>query len=274
MTAAKTYAIALTLLAACATTKEATPPQAAVSSDAPLAASDEAKCQEAAALRDQGYKALSELRLAAAKRAYNKSLDLDPGNKGALMQLDVIDALAEDRQIGTSAANNNVYGGVNRSPCEKYASSQMPSLRPAPGGKVTKPTVALQGQIVTFAKGTVKPAELLTQDEVENGFKIALRQFQGCYVQAVAKNPTLRGDLTLQISVDPAGKVNEVKFNGNTLYEDTVEQCVAGIAGKIAFPKRRSKHDMNVIYPMSFGPADDVALAQEEQGPAKTRAGR
>lgn len=253
------FALLSALVAACAQEKAAPPPTV---EPKPIAISqtDEQKCQAAASLRDEGFKALNELRLAAAKRAYMKSLELDPGNKGALTQLDVIDALADDRQIGSSRANDNVYGGVNRSPCEKYASAQMP-FKPAQAAVVTKPIVAQSGQVVTFAKGTVKPEELLTQTEVEHVFKRAIDKMQSCYQKAVDQNPTLRGDLTLEISVDPAGKVNDVKLGNNTLYEQAVEECVATIAGKTAFPRRKSKQDMNVIFPLTFGPADDVVIA-------------
>jgi hypothetical protein len=250
------------LVAACAQQKAAPPPT--VDTPAPAhSQSDEQKCQAAATLRDDGFKALNELRLSAAKRAYMKSLELDPGNRGALTQLDVIEALAEDRQIGSSHANDNVYGGVNRSPCEKYASAQMP-FKPAQSAKVMKPIVAQQGQVVTFAKGTVKPEELLTQGEVEHVFKRAIDKMQSCYQKAVDQNPTLRGDLTLEISVDPQGRVSDVKLGNNTLYESAVEQCVATIAGKTAFPRRKSKQDMSVIFPLTFGPADDVVIAGSE----------
>ncbi len=243
------------LVAACA--QQPAPP-AAAPTPGPLSLNDEQKCKAAEDLRGEGYKALNELRLSAAKKAYMKSLDLDPGNKGALVQLNVIEALAEDRQIGASRANDNIYGGVNRSPCEKYASAQMP-FKPMQQSKVMKPVVAQRGQVVTYAKGTVKPAELLTQAEVEHALEKAIDKMQSCYTKAVDANPTLRGDVSLQISVEPNGHVNEVKLSENSLYETSVEQCIATIAGKIAFPKRRSKHDMNVIVPLTFGPADELS---------------
>lgn len=246
------------LVAACA---QPQPPPAAAPTPvaAPLSLNDEQKCKAADDLRTEGFKALNELRLSAAKRAYMKSLELDPGNKGALVQLNVIEALAEDRQIGASRANDNVYGGVNRSPCEKYASAQMP-FKPMQQSKVMKPLVAQRGQVVTYAKGTVKPEELLSQAEVEHALAKAIDKMQSCYAKAVDANPTLRGDISLQISVEPNGHVNEVKLSENSLYETAVEQCVATIAGKIAFPKRRSKQDMNVIVPLIFGPADELAI--------------
>src|SRR5262249_32756288 len=96
--------LSFSVLTACASQPTAAPVAAAAP---PQPLSTEQKCKEAANLREAGFKALNELKLAAAKRAYMKSLELDPGNKGALVQLDVIEALAEDRQIGASSDTNN-----------------------------------------------------------------------------------------------------------------------------------------------------------------------
>lgn len=264
--------LTIAFVSACAAKTEE-PRAAAPQPIAETPADDEARCKQASELRQQGFQLLSELKLAAARKAYVQSLSFDPGNKGALYQLDVIDALAEDRQIGTSAANNNMYGGVNRSPCEKYATSQMPSLRAKQTQTVQKPVVTQQGQVVTFAKGTVKPAELSSKEDIEVAFKGALKQMQSCYANAVAKNPTLRGDVTVQLAVDPSGKVTDVRLSGNTLYEPAVEQCVATLSGKVHFPKRKSKQDMNVLYPLTFGPESE-ALAGTDDTTNKGRAGR
>jgi hypothetical protein len=264
--------LGIALVSACAATTQV-PKAAAPQPVADIPMDDEARCREAGELRSQGFQLLSELKLAAARKVYVASLALDPGNKGALYQLDVIDALAEDRQIGTSAANNNMYGGVNRSPCEKYATSQLPSLRAKQTQTVQKPVVTQQGQVVTFAKGTVKPSELSSKEDIEVAFKSAMKQMQSCYANAVAKNPTLRGDMTVQLAVDPSGKVVDVKLSGNTLYETAVEQCVATLSGKVHFPKRKSKHDMNVLYPLTFGPESE-ALAGVDDTATKGRAGR
>jgi hypothetical protein len=86
----------------------------------------------------------------------------------------------------------------------------------------------------------------------------------------VDKNPSLRGETVVQVSVAPTGVVEEVQLQNNTLYEQGVETCVANVVGSVHFPKRKSKATMNVLYPLIFGSSEDVV----DETDMKTRAAR
>ncbi len=228
------------------------------------------RCQKAADLREAGYLALTELKLSAARRAYSQSLELDPDNHGALHQLAVIDALAYDRQIvGTSASNDHVYGD-KRSPCEKYAALKLEASRPRPG-KVRAPTVQQSGQIVSYAKGTAKPQELLSPREIQDAMGAGMFDMVQCYKRGVERSPLLRGELVLHVKVLPNGAVDEVEVQQTTLDEQKVETCVANIAQSLRFPKRKSRAIMSIIYPLLFGSSDDEQLMAAVEASVESR---
>jgi len=233
-----------------------------------------ARCQRAAQLREDGYSALSSLKLKAARSAYLQSLEFDPDNRGALVQLSVIDALAEDRQVGTSASNDHVYGSVQRSPCEKYAADKLAAARPAPGN-VVKPTVEKNGQIVSYAKGAAtRPSDLLTPVDIGEAMESAVKEFGRCYKRGVDRNPQLRGEMVLHLDVDPSGDVQEIQLRENTLYEHGVEMCISNVAGHLSFPRRKSHVTMSVIYPLMFGSTEDERIAAVASAKSKSRASR
>jgi hypothetical protein len=254
------------VLGACASRQTSGPVVVAVKPGPAMTSAEQ--CEEAGRLREQGYAYLSQLKLGAARSSYLKSLDLDPGNRGALHQLSVIDALAEDRQVGTSSANDHLYG-TQISPCERYSQDKLAQDRP-PLGNVAQPSVQQNGQIVSYAKGTAQPSELLSPRDIQDTMGDAMRDITRCYKRGVDKNPSLRGEAVVQVSVTPAGEVEEVQLQNNTLFEQGVETCVANVVGGMHFPKRKSKVIMNVLYPLIFGSSDDAAVDAD----MKTRAAR
>jgi hypothetical protein len=261
----------LILSSACAAKNVSDAPATAAKA-APRNETDSGRCQRAATLREDGYKALSALKLAQARRAYAQSLELDPFNRGARHQLEIIEALSEDRQVGTSADNDSIYGVAERSPCERYVVEKRDATKVSPT-KVATPVVTTQGQIVTYTKGSAEPHELLSSREADDVFRPAITEMTRCYARGLQEHPALRGEIMAQVDVEPNGAVAEVQLQSNTLYEPRVESCIADVMGKMHFPKRRSHATMKVRVPLVFGSTEDDNIAAAP-GSRDTRAAR
>lgn len=84
-----------------------------------LAPASPEACKQAEKLRRSGFHKLLNLELDAAKADFQQVLRLDPGDIGALHQLDVIDAIEHNRQVGTSESNTNLRSQATPSRCAK-----------------------------------------------------------------------------------------------------------------------------------------------------------
>jgi serine/threonine-protein kinase len=72
-----------------------------------------------------------------------------------------------------------------------------------------------------------------------------------CYAQGAKKTPGLKGTLSLQLQVDPSGKVRaQVQ---STLGAPLVAACVIKAASSWKFPARPGSDIANVTYPFKFG---------------------
>lgn len=74
-------------------------------------------CKKAEKLRRTGFHKMLNLELDAAKLDFQEVLRLDPGDIGALHQLDVIDAIETGRQVSMAEQNSNIRSQVTRSRC-------------------------------------------------------------------------------------------------------------------------------------------------------------
>lgn len=98
------------------------------------------------------------------------------------------------------------------------------------------------------AKRTATPAE------VERGVRQVRARLRRCYEDALKQDPTLAGDLKLEVSVGPSGAVSQLKLAGS-LAGHAVAQCVAGVVKALPLPPPPKGTKVTVSYPLSFDPA-------------------
>jgi len=94
------------------------------------------------------------------------------------------------------------------------------------------------------ANGKVEPADL------ERRMNQARRELRRCYEDALKSEPTLAGELVLEIEIDTQGSSTKVLPAG-ALAAHAVAACAVGVVKRLRFPApRRGK--VSVRYPLTF----------------------
>lgn len=93
----------------------------------------------------------------------------------------------------------------------------------------------------------------LTREQVEAVVRRNSGQLTFCYEKALQANPQLRGRLTLEWIVGPAGSVTSVKMSSSSMGAKSVESCVLASIKKWKFPRPVGGVNVDVSYPFDFG---------------------
>jgi hypothetical protein len=79
--------------------------------------------------------------------------------------------------------------------------------------------------------------------------------FRTCYENALKKNSSLKGTVTVSFIINPDGSVQKAKDEQSTLPDANVVQCVVGGFSVLSFPPPQGGY-VTVIYPVMFSPGD------------------
>ncbi len=231
----------LLLLSACASEPA---PQAAPRAEAPRPPKD--PCKEAARFRRSGFDKILNLDFKGARADFSRSLELDPGNTGALQQLQVIDAMESGNdQAGASAQNNGMTSQVTHSKCqEASASPPKPQSSSSPRG-----VADVDGQIGMSSAG--KDSDKVTPSVVHATVRRVQPEMSRCYARALQRVPSLTGDLVVRFQIDASGHVQDPATENSTLANAPLEACISKIVSSLVFPKERGAQHA-VSYPISF----------------------
>ncbi|CAN5863011.1 hypothetical protein BH11MYX3_BH11MYX3_24530 [soil metagenome] len=93
----------------------------------------------------------------------------------------------------------------------------------------------------------------LEKSEIKRVFRGQLATLTACYDAQLAKDPGLRGTVTVQFFVAPTGVVIASAANG---MDPVVASCVATALKTFAFPKPKGGGGVQVNYPLRFRPKD------------------
>lgn len=101
------------------------------------------------------------------------------------------------------------------------------------------------------------PAEIAVLDEdcvaltdVQSALSARNMAFQDCYAEGLVLDPTLRGTVTLEVVIPPSGKVEQVRVASSDLTSAKVADCIAEVAGDLAFPQESCELPQTVEYPV------------------------
>jgi hypothetical protein len=101
-----------------------------------------------------------------------------------------------------------------------------------------------------------KPREQVDAAIIQNVVRGNFRNFVHCYEEGLRKNPDLRGDVKIQITIDIDGKITRLADGGSDMPDANVTSCVIATFGHLVFPKR--EHPLTIVYPVKFSPGDGL----------------
>jgi TonB family protein len=106
--------------------------------------------------------------------------------------------------------------------------------------------------IVRQAKATVKGP--LDKDIVRRIVRAHINEVRYCYNQGLSRNPSLKGRVTIQFSINPSGDVSAARVAESTVKDTTVSQCIVKAVKRWRFPKPPGGSNAAVTYPFVLEP--------------------
>ena len=65
---------------------------------------------------------------------------------------------------------------------------------------------------------------------------IGMAAIRSCYQRALKRNPSLKGKITVRMSINTMGRVTRVDIDADTIGDPTVTSCIKGYARRWRFP--------------------------------------
>ena len=103
----------------------------------------------------------------------------------------------------------------------------------------------------TEAEGEPVPFDQTTIDDEVRARLVDLR---ACYDSRAERNPELAGVITARFVIDDQGRARDIELESETLDDDELDACLAGVLSSIEFPAAPSREAIAVTYPFDFRP--------------------
>lgn len=124
------------------------------------------------------------------------------------------------------------------------------------GGRIGRGGGSLGQKVGDIMVPAFEDAEIvggLTREQIEAVVRRNSGQLLYCYEKALQSQPQLRGRVTTQWVVGPAGSVKSAKVSSTSLNNRTVENCVVASIKGWKFPRPVGGVHVDVTYPFDFG---------------------
>jgi hypothetical protein len=178
-----------------------------------------------------------------ASKGILKLLGADTGSGGAIEDVlesgsgnsDIASALAGAGGVSVAGADSVGAGGRRGGGSGKTAG--IGDLGTQGGGKVDmgrKGETRISGSVSATAPEV--ESSTVDKDAVSRYVRARQRAIQSCYEKQLKLNPTLKGKLSVRITIATSGKVSETEIDEDTLHSDEVTSCIKGVVRFWKFP--------------------------------------
>lgn len=97
-----------------------------------------------------------------------------------------------------------------------------------------------------------KVEDCVESEEVQRVLSARKHGFLSCYADAVARDPTLRGTVTLAFVIPPSGKVDHVDIAHSDLDNDTLHICITEVATGMQFEQESCSLPRDIEYSVNL----------------------
>ncbi len=178
-----------------------------------------------------------------ASKGILKLLGADTGSGGAIEDVlesgsgnsDIASALAGAGGVSVAGADSVGAGGRRGGGSGKAAG--IGDLGTQGGGKVDmgrKGETRISGSVSATAPEV--ESSTVDKDAVSRYVRARQRAIQSCYEKQLKLNPTLKGKLSVRITIATSGKVSETEIDEDTLHSEEVTSCIKGVVRFWKFP--------------------------------------
>lgn len=112
---------------------------------------------------------------------------------------------------------------------------------------------AAGGERKLAAKDAPKAGQGLGPEQIRRVVMSRMGAFTACYEIAAARDPSLKGGVTVNFSISPGGSVSSVSVSNSSLSNPRVEGCITRQFGRLQFPA--ADKPTNAGFPFVFRPS-------------------
>ncbi|MGC4090276.1 MAG: AgmX/PglI C-terminal domain-containing protein [Polyangiaceae bacterium] len=109
------------------------------------------------------------------------------------------------------------------------------------------------GERKLAGKEVAKPGQGLGPEQIRRVVMSRMGAFTACYEIAAARDPSLKGGVTVNFSISPGGAVSAVSVSNSSLSNPRVEGCITRQFGRLQFPA--ADKPTNAGFPFVFRPS-------------------
>jgi hypothetical protein len=109
------------------------------------------------------------------------------------------------------------------------------------------------GERKLASKEVAKPGQGLGPEQIRRVVMSRMGAFTACYEIGAARDPTLKGGVTVNFSISPSGSVTSVSVSNSSLSNPRVEGCITRQFGRLQFPG--ADKPTNAGFPFVFRPS-------------------
>src|SRR5262245_9031344 len=120
-------------------------------------------------------------------------------------------------------------------------------------GRATSPIAGIGGGDRPLAKGG--PGASRTDEEIQIVFDRYKAQFYRLYNRELRKDPTLRGQIVLKLTIEPDGSVSMCMLRSSDMNAPDLASQVVDITRTINFGAKEGVQALTIVYPIDFLPA-------------------
>jgi hypothetical protein len=99
-----------------------------------------------------------------------------------------------------------------------------------------------------MVRGPAPPEDCVESEEVQRVLAARKQNFLACYAEAVARDPMLRGTVTLAFVIPPSGKVDHVDIARSDLDNDALHACITDVAAGLEFEQESCSLPRDIEY--------------------------
>jgi hypothetical protein len=96
------------------------------------------------------------------------------------------------------------------------------------------------------------PGQGLSEAQIRRVIMSREGAYRACYETALAREPALKGGVTVSFQITTSGSVSDAHIANTSLNNGRVESCLLRVFGRLKFPA--SDHATNVPWPLIFNP--------------------
>ena len=120
-------------------------------------------------------------------------------------------------------------------------------------------------------QGKAKVSGALDKDIIRRIVRAHINEVRHCYNRGLTRDPGLNGTLTVDFTINEAGRVSKAAQDSTTIADRNVNECIVKAVKRWKFPKPRGGGEVEVEYPFVLGDGRGTPVPPETDEERRAR---